>query len=364
MKVIPLFALILAFASTGCARLTVQVDIYNRLGQSPDSAAEGQAATLAMQHQAAIAKGSYAYRQKLLNDGLQQLDDQLHVAGMMDTNSLSKIKATSDLFVGNMVQRLIFERDAASRLVAQAESYSGTARTRKYRDALDKFNDADRNWQDSWEIIDAGIKTNIRKGGRGVTVTPEDVLRSNPAINKAYGEVARLSRPRLDLLTSGLALFNDQFASRVVTAPEKFWLGQYNRAYGTGVVGNTNLAIQMEGPAMFTVKGLKQDSSKLTKASLQVLKQGVQMVGAAYGMPVGAVIGGVTTPAAPAATRALPVSTGDPMAAVKPLTRQETAKLLGDILSQRQALDGSPTVRDEALSTIWQRVKSLTTSAP
>ena len=54
------------------------------------------------------------------------------------------------------------------------------------------------------------------------------------------------------------------------------------------------------------------------------------MVGAAYGMPLGAVIGDVTTPAASDATRALPVSSGSPMAAVTRLTFKDGSSIAKD----------------------------------
>lgn len=365
MNLAKLTLLSVLFALGGCARLNVTVDVYNRLGQSAQDAAEAQAANLALQHQAAVKTGHYSLRKQALDEGLSSLVDKLVGARLIPKSSRAASSAAYFATVDKMVETLIADRDDAARTVAQAEAYYGTARTRTYQRALHQFAKADEAWTASWKRLRGDVDIDIEEGRDNVKITVDEVIRANPAVRTAITNLEQLAaKPRQDLLTAGLGLFTDPFASRIVTAPEKFWRGEYNRAYGTGIVGNTNLAIQMEGPAMFTVKGLKQDSSKLTKASLQVLKQGVQMVGAAYGLPVGAVQGTAVKPAVSAVNSVTPTSFADPLASVTPLTRGETAKLLGDILSQRQALEGSPAAREAALDGIRQRVKSLTPSAP
>lgn len=89
---------------------------------------------------------------------------------------------------------------------------------------------------------------------------------------------------------------------------------------------------------MFTVKGVKQGSSKLTQASLQVLKQGVQLVGAAYGVP----LSGLTSKPVATVGALAGQASGLVEAVTAPaLSRRATVDLLDSLLAERGALEAA-----------------------
>lgn len=96
----------------------------------------------------------------------------------------------------------------------------------------------------------------------------------------------------------------DSRAPIAAHAPESCWSrGLYNRAYGKGVIGNTDIAIKMDGPANFTVKGLRMNADKVTVATFRAGMRLASLAAAAYGVPVptGSTTTADTTSAAEAA---------------------------------------------------------------
>lgn len=103
---------------------------------------------------------------------------------------------------------------------------------------------------------------------------------------------------RFDSIVGNAGLFDDIAASTVVTAPEQYWRGTFNEAYGSGHGGNADIAIKMVSLADFSMKGLRLDATKVTPAVFQGVTQAISVAAAAYGVPVGAV-----RPAGQAATQ-------------------------------------------------------------
>lgn len=87
-------------------------------------------------------------------------------------------------------------------------------------------------------------------------------------------------------------LFDDPNADLIVYAPEEAWKGVYNQAYGYGSFGNTDIAIKMESPDRFTVKGVRLDASKITTATFTSLREVMRTVAAANGVPLNGITSG------------------------------------------------------------------------
>lgn len=88
-------------------------------------------------------------------------------------------------------------------------------------------------------------------------------------------------------------VFDDPQASLVVYAPERYWRSgdgrgsrPFNLSKGSGQMGDADIAIRMDGPGEFSLKGVRVDSSKVAQASFAAISQSVRVVAAAYGVPL------------------------------------------------------------------------------
>ncbi len=85
-----------------------------------------------------------------------------------------------------------------------------------------------------------------------------------------------------------------EFAYVVANAPESLWRGDFNRAYASTTMGNSDMVIRLNSTADFSVKGLLFDASKVAQVASKVLTQTVL---------VGAQIAGVPVPTASTGTQ-------------------------------------------------------------
>lgn len=326
MSVPRVLALLLLLSLAGCARMSVQVDIFDRRGLAPEDALEATVGLAASQHTIVAAQDGYARRQVLIvraiGDYYQKLVGALVIAPDDLPGFVSKIR----IRVSTELAKLAAARDAAGQRAQRALLQTGEARRREFRAAMDEFTGADLRWEQFYAQVLAELDGQAE---------PETELAADLSLSEVRRNLAESGKLRLDLLTAGLGLFDDPYAAYLVNAPERYWQGVYNRAHGSGAFGNTDLAIKMEGPGMFTVKGVKQGASKLTQASLQVLKQGVQMVGAAYGLPLA---GLSNKPVAAVGDLAGQAGELVEAATVPALSRRATVDLLDALLAERGAL--------------------------
>jgi hypothetical protein len=106
------------------------------------------------------------------------------------------------------------------------------------------------------------------------------------AVADVPAEAAETVAKNVDSLIGDFGLFADPYASRVVHAPESYWRGIFNRAYGEGNFGNTDIAIKMQSMGDFSIKGVRVDSAKVTQATFAGVGQAIKLAAAAYGVPV------------------------------------------------------------------------------
>ena len=82
------------------------------------------------------------------------------------------------------------------------------------------------------------------------------------------------------------SVLDDPNASLLVNAPPQAWSGIFNRTYGIGTFGNTDIAVKMEGVANFTNKGIRVDATKVTQAAFNGVNLLVKALAAFEGVPM------------------------------------------------------------------------------
>lgn len=104
----------------------------------------------------------------------------------------------------------------------------------------------------------------------------------------------------------GISITNDPLASLVVNAPEKYWKkydtndsitrlnaesarrkkkSRINHTLVKTKFGNADVAIKMDSPGSFIVKGARVDADEALKASFKVLNQGIKYLAYSSGIP-------------------------------------------------------------------------------
>ncbi|GAB5525156.1 MAG: hypothetical protein Roseis2KO_30280 [Roseivirga sp.] len=107
--------------------------------------------------------------------------------------------------------------------------------------------------------------------------------------------------------TYGESIGDDIMASLITKAPEKYWnkyketvditvagsrekttnvKARYNKTKVKAFMGNADIAIKMEDPGNFVVKGVRLDADEAIKASFKVLNQGIKYLAASSGMTI------------------------------------------------------------------------------
>ncbi len=97
-------------------------------------------------------------------------------------------------------------------------------------------------------------------------------------------------------LIGGAGILDDPRAAAVVYAPNEYWTRQINHTLCYGEFGNTDCAVKMESIGDFTLKGVRLDASKITQATFSVTREAIQTVAAVYGVPIPKAQPATTTP--------------------------------------------------------------------
>lgn len=136
--------------------------------------------------------------------------------------------------------------------------------------------------------------------------TPEIATELNAIISK---QAISTQQQYTRILTQyGESIINDPAASLIAQAPRRYWRKYHNRVNivtddpnaakksiqnaRTNKVtvrtflGNSDIAVKMESPGMFVVKGVRLDADAAVKASFKVLNQGIKYFAYANGIPV------------------------------------------------------------------------------
>src|SRR5688572_8975838 len=127
---------------------------------------------------------------------------------------------------------------------------------------------------------------------------------SAESANRALNRVSR----RVEGLIGDAGLMDDPMTPLVVSANRKFWRGTFNKTFGNGLFGNTDIAVKMQGLGDFTLKGVRNDATKTTPAAFQGALFMTKLAAASVGVPVGAFCGPVPPQQSEPSTGTAPAS--------------------------------------------------------
>jgi hypothetical protein len=196
-------------------------------------------------------------------------------------------------------------------------------------------------------------------GGRsGAARAPEAAL-AHAVANRIVAVAGTTARG----LIADNGIQGDRIAASIINAPEAAWKGDINHTAAFGGLGNTDIAVKMESLGEFTVKGVRVDAAKVTRATFIVVKQAIQLIAAANGIVVPTAAAGNQQPAnevvVPDATLVGQVSSADHDTAVARAkvrgTKLATISIFDAVVSQRTSLAGTDADRKKAI----QSIKSL-----
>ena len=93
-------------------------------------------------------------------------------------------------------------------------------------------------------------------------------------------------------ITAGRTLTSSAFAYGVAAAGEEAWKPAFNRAFGDGKFGNSEIVLKLDRAGEFTVKGMLFDPSKVAAVASKATTQAVLIAAKIVGAPVA--LGSVT----------------------------------------------------------------------
>lgn len=108
-----------------------------------------------------------------------------------------------------------------------------------------------------------------------------------PHINEVIkSKETMIERTNIRLFDSG-GIDNSPLLYQVVNSPNKDWAKYFDKSFGHGYFGNTDIAIKaMDEPGNFTVKGLSFNPSDVASVASKVVSQGVVIAAQIAGVPV------------------------------------------------------------------------------
>ena len=130
---------------------------------------------------------------------------------------------------------------------------------------------------------------------------------TSAALTNLEAKGAAFEAAGIRYLIQGSELSNTEFAYVVANAPEGLWAKNYNRAFGSGTMGNVDVVIKMNTTADFSVKGMRFDATTVASVASKVTTQAVLLGAQMAGVPVSTHVG--STPTNPG--DALATSSGD-----------------------------------------------------
>lgn len=170
----------------------------------------------------------------------------------------------------------------------------------------------------SLKIKKETIENKLALGDSKVLSVKDQLISDLEEFNSAYNYTKHATSKILNnhvsktLLVSpfGESVIGDTYASMIARAPEKYWQkykkniniatddnlsdyktqpstkARYNHAKIQTFLGNADLAIKMDSPGTFTIKGVRLDADEAIKASFDVLRQGIKYVAYSSGISV------------------------------------------------------------------------------
>lgn len=338
---IVLVLLTLAASISGCAKMSVRVDVLNAAyWSSPryvDSVTAGRIANVVQE----IREGRFdAQREALKQEVARTLTEMAKPPAAVSLQQVPELTRNFTARVDEGFARAQSEFDRAfSTTQEAARAGNEQARDRLMGQASQAFNSG----AGILRSLVGRLSEDIRGSFQIATVTPP--------VEKLEQKTRRITEG----LIGGGDILDDPRASAVVYAPDEFWTGRFNETLCAGAFGNTDCAVKMEGLGSFTIKGVRLDAAKITQATFSVARQAVQTIAAVYGVPLPK--GGVGQPSTSESPSLLdldpPVKRQREAAASLMQLRLARLAIIEAIIAQRQALTAADDkTRNDALGVL------------
>ncbi len=346
--------LVIIVSLGGCStNLSVQVDIFDPKGVSANDTLEATAQREVAKHAFALKKDLYGQARTNLESQLKKYLEDLRKNAIVSDEDVSRFADNAINIIYQKIGNAMQNRNQGMETIRLAETITeGSARQSKFEAGLQAF-------QSATQVL-VELRANVKRPFEGPirgfisSLDPQrgpDLQKINNIVN-INSDLDRAIEENLKSLTGGFDLFDDHLAPAIISAPNNYWKGVYNKTKASGQIGNTDIAIKMETVGTFTIKGLRLDASKVTEATFEVLKQSVRMVAAAYGVPIpSGAPSSNNTSTSPASPTDLLLTVDQMHKAAdrkRQLSRNAALTLLDIIISERADLTSSTAATREA----------------
>jgi hypothetical protein len=274
-----------ALLLSGCAKLSVTVDVLDRERIPPEKRLESNVWLEAQRYASEVESGFYERLERTLVAELDGVADMLFerkvIAAANDPEVRRDIADGIRSFGTRRTKAARQKSDEGLRLYESVRDPSAPDRTTTLTQALLALQDGRAQLRDIGSVVERDLTEML---ARNPGVDPQGLEKARDAITAALEDTRRLAQARHPLF-GGFTLFEDPLASWVVNSDEEAWRGGFNESYGAGYLGNVDVAIKMEADGVFTLKGVRLDASKTTEATFAVIRQSLNVVAAGVGVP-------------------------------------------------------------------------------
>jgi hypothetical protein len=206
----------------------------------------------------------------------------------------------------------------------------------------------------------------------GVLITLDDAAQQQVSDLQQTLTSSAQSAAYSSLIGGGTLLTAQREAFYVVKADERLWANKFNKAYGVGVGGGTDVVIKLNDTADFTVKGLVFDARSTAEMVKKVGVSTIGLIASAYGAPTSiAAAGGSSDAGKVAFSQTDKVASADLDIAVEQ-TRQRAyqdalSRLASDVLAEWPVLTGGDDSKSgdaaKRVKTVYASAKDVVTAA-
>jgi hypothetical protein len=175
-------------------------------------------------------------------------------------------------------------------------------------------------------------------------------------LEQAREKVIASERATTRSLIGDMSLTESSEAYKVVSAADTMWHPKYDESFGRAHFGDMNLAIKMEHPGVFTIKGVTFDPSEAVRLAAKATTQALVFSAQLAGAPL------KTKQFASTETTTSAAGSSGELETLQEQQAQSEAKdadrtaalfaLASEILSEQNALKGTPTDRSAAIKAI------------
>jgi hypothetical protein len=291
-----LHLIVICLILTGCANLSVKVDILNPIATEA-AAEEG---TLRLLYYAAakdttqdVTDKVEFLRQKHTEKYAQLSEIYKEMADAEDDPNLKEIlvgsaedltSATSergDLYplYKELEETIISGNEAILEAAKSAPLESGEPIPPKLREKLVGRRNSER---DAMKPIKENVKTTEK------LIVSQAKKEKKEEVKKEVQAVLAPLKKELKSIIGGPTLVESEYAYSVASAREEMWASNFNYALGKGWFGDSDIVIKMSQQGDFTVKGMQFDPSTVAAVASKVTTQSLLLAAQIAGVPVSA----------------------------------------------------------------------------